>query len=83
MERGTIAVWQKAEGDQLNEGDVLAQIETDKATMDFETPEEGYLAKILIKGGVRDIPVGKVSLKMFQKLRNPSSDNGCDLVNTA
>jgi pyruvate dehydrogenase E2 component (dihydrolipoamide acetyltransferase) len=41
-------------------GDVLASIETDKATMDFETPEEGYLAKILIPAGTKDIPLGKV-----------------------
>lgn len=43
----------------MNEGDLLAEIETDKATMGFETPEEGYLAKILIPGGSKDIPIGK------------------------
>jgi len=48
------------QGDQLNEGDLLAEIETDKATMGFETPEEGFLAKILIPGGSKDVPVGKV-----------------------
>lgn len=47
-------------GDQLNEGDLLAEIETDKATMGFETPEEGYLAKILIPAGSKDVPIGKV-----------------------
>lgn len=47
-------------GDQLSEGDLLCEIETDKATMGFETPEEGYLAKILIPGGSKDVPVGKV-----------------------
>ena len=47
-------------GDKLNEGDLLAEIETDKATMGFETPEEGYLAKILIAGGSKDVAVGKV-----------------------
>lgn len=41
-------------------GDLLAEIETDKATMGFETPEEGYLAKILFKAGSKDIPVGKL-----------------------
>ena len=49
-------------GDKLNEGDLLAEIETDKATMGFETPEEGYLAKILVPAGSKDIPIGKVSL---------------------
>ncbi|KAJ8683200.1 hypothetical protein QAD02_018992 [Eretmocerus hayati] len=48
METGTIISWQKKEGDKLNEGDLLAEIETDKATMGFETPEEGYLAKIIV-----------------------------------
>ena len=60
MESGTIASWLKEEGEKLEEGDVLAQIETDKATMDFETPDEGYLAKILAPGGTKDVPVGEV-----------------------
>ena len=60
MEHGTIVSWQKKEGDQLAEGDLLCEIETDKATMGFETPEEGYLAKILIPEGAKDIPIGKV-----------------------
>lgn len=41
-------------------GDLLAEIETDKATMGFETPEEGYLAKIIIPAGTKDIPIGKL-----------------------
>ena len=61
MEKGNIQTWMKAEGDELNEGDVLAQIETDKATMDFETPEEGFLARILTPSGSRDVPIGTVS----------------------
>ncbi|XP_052851161.1 dihydrolipoyllysine-residue acetyltransferase component of pyruvate dehydrogenase complex, mitochondrial isoform X3 [Drosophila gunungcola] len=60
MERGSIVSWEKKEGDQLNEGDLLCEIETDKATMGFETPEEGYLAKILIQGGTKDVPVGQL-----------------------
>ena len=44
----------------MGEGDLLAQIETDKATMEFETPEEGYLAKILIPAGSKDVPIGKL-----------------------
>ena len=61
MEKGNLAKWMKKEGEQLVEGDVLAQIETDKAVMDFETPEEGYLAKILVPEGIKDIPIGTVS----------------------
>lgn len=49
-------------GDKLNEGDLLAEIETDKATMGFETPEEGYLAKILVPAGTKDVPIGKVGI---------------------
>jgi pyruvate dehydrogenase E2 component (dihydrolipoamide acetyltransferase) len=47
-------------GDKLNEGDLLAEIETDKATMGFETPEEGYLAKIMIPAGSKDVKIGKL-----------------------
>lgn len=60
MELGTIVSWEKKEGDKLSEGDLLAEIETDKATMGFETPEEGYLAKILLPAGSKDIPIGKL-----------------------
>jgi pyruvate dehydrogenase E2 component (dihydrolipoamide acetyltransferase) len=67
MEAGTIVSWQKQEGDQLSEGDLLCEIETDKATMGFETPEEGYLAKVLIKEGTRDVPVGKLLCIIVEK----------------
>ena len=60
MELGTIISWEKKEGDRLNEGDLLAEIETDKATMGFETPEEGFLAKILVAAGTKDVPIGKL-----------------------
>nr|XP_023022999.1 dihydrolipoyllysine-residue acetyltransferase component of pyruvate dehydrogenase complex, mitochondrial isoform X1 [Leptinotarsa decemlineata] len=60
MESGTIVSWEKKEGEKLTEGDLLAEIETDKATMGFETPEEGYLAKILIPAGSKDVPIGKL-----------------------
>ncbi|XP_011300910.1 dihydrolipoyllysine-residue acetyltransferase component of pyruvate dehydrogenase complex, mitochondrial [Fopius arisanus] len=60
METGTIISWQKKEGDKLNEGDLLAEIETDKATMGFETPEEGYLAKIVVPAGTKNISIGSL-----------------------
>jgi len=60
MESGTIVTWEKKEGDQVSEGDLLCEIETDKATMGFETPEEGFLAKIVIPAGSKDIPIGKL-----------------------
>jgi pyruvate dehydrogenase E2 component (dihydrolipoamide acetyltransferase) len=68
MEMGTIISWEKKEGDQLSEGDLLCEIETDKATMGFETPEEGFLAKILITAGTKDVPIGKVSKKLYMIL---------------
>ncbi|KPI96937.1 Dihydrolipoyllysine-residue acetyltransferase component of pyruvate dehydrogenase complex, mitochondrial [Papilio xuthus] len=60
MESGSIVRWEKKEGDKLGEGDLLCEIETDKATMGFETPEEGYLAKFLIPEGTKGVPVGKL-----------------------
>lgn len=45
-------------------GDVLAEIETDKATLGFEASDEGYLAKIIIPGGSKDVPVGKVGFRL-------------------
>lgn len=59
MTQGNVGAWQKAIGDSLAPGDVLVEIETDKAQMDFEFQEEGFLAKILIEAGAKDIPVGK------------------------
>lgn len=44
----------------MNEGDLLAEIETDKATMGFETPEEGYLAKIIVAAGTKNVAIGKL-----------------------
>lgn len=58
MDSGTIVSWSKKEGDKLNEGDLLCEIETDKATMGFETPEEGYLAKIIVSAGTKDVKIG-------------------------
>lgn len=59
MTQGNLAVWSKKEGDKLNPGEVIAEVETDKAQMDFEFQEEGYLAKILVPEGTKDIPVNK------------------------
>lgn len=67
MESGSIVSWEKKEGDQLSEGDLLAEIETDKATMGFETPEEGYLAKIIVPAGTKDIPLGKLLCIIVEK----------------
>ncbi|KAK9955428.1 hypothetical protein ABG768_015306 [Culter alburnus] len=60
MQMGTIARWEKKEGDKINEGDLIAEVETDKATVGFELLEECYLAKILVSEGTRDVPIGAV-----------------------
>ena len=62
MESGTIIKWEKEEGEVLEEGDTIAQVETDKAVMDMETPSAGYLAKILVPAGSKDLPLGKVGM---------------------
>ena len=62
MEQGSIVSWEKSEGEFIEEGDVLAQVETDKATMEMESPVTGYIAKILVPAGTRDIPLGKVRM---------------------
>ncbi|XP_035241379.1 dihydrolipoyllysine-residue acetyltransferase component of pyruvate dehydrogenase complex, mitochondrial-like [Anguilla anguilla] len=58
MQMGTIARWEKKEGDKINEGDLIAEVETDKATVGFELLEECYLAKILVPEGTRDVVIG-------------------------
>ncbi|MGH6935875.1 MAG: pyruvate dehydrogenase complex dihydrolipoamide acetyltransferase [Methylocella sp.] len=60
MEKGNLARWLKKEGDQIKAGDVLAEIETDKATMEVEAIDEGVLAKIVVPEGTADIPVNDV-----------------------
>lgn len=60
METGTLRSWAKQEGEKVSEGDILAEIETDKATLGFESGDEGYLAKILLPAGSKDVPVGKL-----------------------
>ena len=50
MEKGNLAKWLKKEGDTVKSGDVIAEIETDKATMEVEAVDEGMLAKILVAG---------------------------------
>jgi pyruvate dehydrogenase E2 component (dihydrolipoamide acetyltransferase) len=58
MEEGTLAKWLVKEGDKVNSGDILAEIETDKATMEFEAVDEGTVAKILVPEGSEGVKVG-------------------------
>ena len=59
MEMGNIVKWHKAEGDQISSGDVIAEIETDKAVMEFESADDGILGKILIAEGSVDVKVNE------------------------
>ncbi|WP_267397331.1 MULTISPECIES: pyruvate dehydrogenase complex dihydrolipoamide acetyltransferase [unclassified Sphingomonas] len=60
MEEGTLAKWLVKEGDTLKSGDIMAEIETDKATMEFEAVDEGVIAKILVDEGTDGVKVGTV-----------------------
>ncbi len=60
MEKGNLSRWLKKEGDKVKPGDVLAEIETDKATMEVEAIDEGVLAKIVVPEGTSDVPVNDV-----------------------
>jgi pyruvate dehydrogenase E2 component (dihydrolipoamide acetyltransferase) len=60
MEKGNLAKWLKKEGDKVKPGDVIAEIETDKATMEYEAVDEGTLAKIIVPEGAADVPVNQL-----------------------
>src|SRR4051812_10462398 len=60
MEKGNLAKWLKKEGDQVRSGDVIAEIETDKATMEVEAVDEGTIARIVVPEGTQDVPVNDV-----------------------
>jgi pyruvate dehydrogenase E2 component (dihydrolipoamide acetyltransferase) len=60
MEKGNLAKWLKKEGDKIKPGDVIAEIETDKATMEYEAVDEGTLAKIVVPEGAADVPVNQL-----------------------
>jgi pyruvate dehydrogenase E2 component (dihydrolipoamide acetyltransferase) len=60
MEKGNLAKWLKKEGDKIKSGDIIAEIETDKATMEYEAVDEGTLAKIVVPEGTQDVAVNSV-----------------------
>ena len=59
MEEGTLSKWLVKEGDQVSSGDLLAEIETDKATMEIEAVEEGTIVKLLVPEGNSNVKVNK------------------------
>jgi pyruvate dehydrogenase E2 component (dihydrolipoamide acetyltransferase) len=60
MEKGNLAKWLKKEGDAVKTGDVIAEIETDKATMEYEAVDDGVMAKIVVPEGTQDVPVNQL-----------------------
>ncbi len=72
MEEGTLAKWLKAEGDTIEPGDIIAEIETDKATMEFEAIDEGVLGKIMIAEGTENVAVGTVIAMLDGEGEEPS-----------
>ena len=73
MEKGNLAKWLKKEGDPVKSGDVLAEIETDKATMEVEAIDEGVLAKILVPEGTADVPVNDLIAIIASEGEDPAS----------
>jgi len=73
MEEGTLAKWLVKEGDSVKSGDIMAEIETDKATMEFEAVDEGVIAKILIAEGTDNVKVGAVIAILAEEGEDASS----------
>ncbi|MFE1602050.1 pyruvate dehydrogenase complex dihydrolipoamide acetyltransferase [Methylobacterium sp. ID0610] len=73
MEKGNLAKWLKKEGDPVKSGDVLAEIETDKATMEVEAVDEGVLAKIVVPEGTADVPVNDLIALIAEEGEDPKS----------
>jgi pyruvate dehydrogenase E1 component beta subunit len=74
MEEGTLAKWFVKEGDEVSSGDILAEIETDKATMEFEAVDEGVISKILVAAGTDEVAVGTVIAEMTGEDEEASSE---------
>src|SRR5271157_789553 len=66
MTEGNLAKWLKKEGDEVHSGDVLAEIETDKATMEFEAVDEGKIGKILVPEGTEGVKVNQPIAELLQ-----------------
>ncbi|RED53266.1 pyruvate dehydrogenase complex dihydrolipoamide acetyltransferase [Aestuariispira insulae] len=72
MTEGTLAKWLVKEGDEVNSGDVIAEIETDKATMEVEAVDEGIVAKILVSEGTEGVPVNQLIAVLAEEGEDPA-----------
>src|SRR5438094_216945 len=73
MEKGNLAKWLKKEGEAVKAGDVIAEIETDKATMEYESIDDGVLAKIVVPAGSQDVPVNQLIAVLAQEGEDPKA----------
>src|SRR5687767_15923702 len=73
MEKGNLAKWVKNEGDKVKAGDVIAEIETDKATMEVEAVDEGTIGKIVVAEGTEDVPVNQVIAVLLEEGEDASA----------
>src|SRR5262249_34898008 len=73
MEKGNLAKWLKKEGDKVKAGDVIAEIETDKATMEYESIDDGVLAKIVVPEGAPDVPVNQLIAVLAAEGEDPKA----------
>jgi len=80
MTEGTLAKWLVGEGDAINSGDIIAEIETDKATMEVEAVEEGKLGKILVAEGTEGVAVNNVIALLLEEGEDDSALEGVDVA---
>src|SRR5271170_8314225 len=73
MEKGNLAKWLKKEGEAVKTGDVIAEIETDKATMEYEAVDDGVMAKIVVPEGTNDVPVNQLIAVMAREGEDPKA----------
>src|SRR5579862_4568041 len=73
MEEGKLAKWLVKEGDEVHSGDILAEIETDKATMEFEAVDEGKIGKILVPEGTEGVKVNQPIAELLVEGENPGN----------
>ena len=83
MTEGNLSKWLVKEGDKVNSGDVIAEIETDKATMEIESADEGTVTKLLIKEGTESVPVNSpIAVLDGEENENDDTDNKDDFIKT-
>ena len=83
MTEGTLAKWVKKEGDSIESGDVIAEIETDKATMEVEAVDEGTLGKILVDEGTEGVPVNQLIALLLEDSEEKDVLDGYEASNDA